>query len=276
MDFGTGGGEADGPGVESPADQVAHGRQLVGAGHLGRVAAPVSHHVGAHRGVGDVGTHVEHAAMRAEYVQIVRERLPTPGQALGQGRSRDVLHPFEQADEPVMAIGPGRGETDAAVAHGHGGDPVPRRGGQQGIPGGLAVEVSMDVDESGRHQGSVGIDLPPGRLGQPTDAHHPVALHTHIGGHGRGAGAVHHRPTFDDQIEHGLEPMPRDTSTYDSSAPPPSVMWQSSHGAAIHDAASHAAVSHISVMSRRPGKRHTRRSVAVTTFGRLRGLVGGP
>ena len=54
----------------------------------------------------------------------------------------------------------GRGEADAAVAHRDRRDAVDRRRRDDRVPGDLAVEVGVDVDEPGRDQEAVGVDLP--------------------------------------------------------------------------------------------------------------------
>ena len=67
-------------------------------------------------------------------------------------RAGDVLDALHQPDQPVVAIGSGRGEADAAVAGDHGGDPVPAARGQHLVPGGLAVVVGVDVHPARRDQ----------------------------------------------------------------------------------------------------------------------------
>ena len=62
----------------------------------------------------------------------------------------DVLHALHQLDEPLVAVGGRRREADAAVAHHHGGDAVPRARRDPRVPGDLGVVVGVDVDPPGR------------------------------------------------------------------------------------------------------------------------------
>ena len=71
----------------------------------------------------------------------------------------DVLDAFHQADQPVVLVGLRGREPDTAVAHDDGGDAVPARRREQRVPGDLAVEVRVHVDEAGRDEQAVGVDL---------------------------------------------------------------------------------------------------------------------
>ena len=51
-----------------------------------------------------------------------------------------------------MVFGPTGCEPDAAIAHDHGGHPMPSRRGHLAAPGGLAVIMGVDVDKPRRHQ----------------------------------------------------------------------------------------------------------------------------
>ena len=53
----------------------------------------------------------------------------------------------------------GRREPDAAVAHRDAGDAVQRRRRDERVPGDLAVEVGVDVDEARGDEQAVGVDL---------------------------------------------------------------------------------------------------------------------
>ena len=72
--------------------------------------------------------------------------LPAPRDALVQRGAGDVLDALHELDEPVVPVGPHRREADAAVAHDHGRDAVPRRRREQRVPGDLAVVVRVHVD----------------------------------------------------------------------------------------------------------------------------------
>ena len=96
--------------------------------------------------------------LAAEGVEVLGVAGPVPRDALDHGAAGDVLDAFHQRDQPVVTIGRGRGEPDAAVAHHHGRDAVPAGRRQPRIPSGLRVVVRVDVDEARCHQQAVGID----------------------------------------------------------------------------------------------------------------------
>ena len=75
-----------------------------------------------------------------------------------EGRAGDVLDAFHQFDEFVLGAGSDRGETDAAVAHHHGGHAVPARRGDLLVPADLAIEVGVDVHEARGEQMALGVD----------------------------------------------------------------------------------------------------------------------
>ena len=88
----------------------------------------------------------------------------------------------------------------------HGGDAVPRRRGEPGIPQDLGVVVGVDVDEAGHDQSPGGVDLAIARhrLG---DLHHLAVGDADIGPDGQGAGAVDDRATSDRNLcGHGCSP----------------------------------------------------------------------
>ena len=95
-----------------------------------------------------------------ERVEVLGERLPLPLDAGGERGAGDVLDAFHQADQPVVPVGLHRREADAAVAHDDRGDAVPARRREQRVPGDLAVEVRVHVDEAGRDEQAVGVDAP--------------------------------------------------------------------------------------------------------------------
>ena len=77
----------------------------------------------------------------------------------GHGVGRDVLGPLEVAHDEVALVGPGRGEREAAVAHDHAGHAVPARAGAERVPQHLGVHVGVAVDEAGRDDVALGVDL---------------------------------------------------------------------------------------------------------------------
>jgi hypothetical protein len=123
--------------------------------------------------------HVEAAAGQA--VEIFGVALPVPRQALRKDREGDVLDTFHQLDQSVVVAGLAGREADAAVAHHHGGDPVPGRGLHALVPGRLAVIVGVDVDEARRDHLSAGVDLLGARSRDPPDAGDNAILHADVG-----------------------------------------------------------------------------------------------
>ena len=152
--------EAQGAGGDGFAREVGHRRDVVRRGRRLSLGAPLAHHVQAQRAVRDLRPEVEVAGPRGERVEVLGERLPVPAQALVQGRAGDVLDALHQLDQPLVIGRAHRGEPDAAVAHHDRRHPVPARRGELVVPRGLAVVVGVDVDEAGRHEGAVGVDLP--------------------------------------------------------------------------------------------------------------------
>jgi hypothetical protein len=140
------------------ADQASHLGYLCRRGrHTG--GTPLAHDEEPHGAVGHEGADVDVACSPVERAEVLVEALPFPGDALVQGRPRDVLDPLHQLDQSLVVPGPDRGEADAAVAHDDGRHAVPRRGRELAVPGRLAVVVGVNVHEPGCDQRTVGIDL---------------------------------------------------------------------------------------------------------------------
>ena len=77
---------------------------------------------------------------------------------------------------------------------------MPRGRGAQRIPSHLGIKVGVDVHESwGDHQ-PVGIDLTMGSAFHPTHLGDAVAVDGYVRSNRRGARAVHHGPTADDEV----------------------------------------------------------------------------
>ena len=106
---------------------------------------------------------------RFERAQELIEGFPIPFQTLGQNDAGDVFDAFHQADEHVVVVWPARREADATVAHHHGRDAMPRRRRQARVPGRLAIVVRMNVDEAGRDDHALGVDLVAARIGNLAD-----------------------------------------------------------------------------------------------------------
>ena len=158
--------------------------------------------------MGDMRRDVHHAGHAVQRIEVLRKALPLPIDAFGQRRAGNVLHALHQLDQPVALLGPGRREPHAAIAEHRGGDTVPRRRGQLGVPRCLAVVVGMDVDPSRRHQPTSSVDL----LGASADVgadlgDGAVPVDRDIGVSGRRAGAVHQMRVADHEFVHGSPPL---------------------------------------------------------------------
>ena len=151
-------GEAEGAGAHGVARQIGHRRDVVGCRRL-TCRAALAHHVQAERAVGDLGAEVDVAGPLVEVVEVLGEGLPRPRQAFVQRRAGDVLDALHQLDQPLVIGRADGGEADAAVAHHDRGDAVPARRRQLDVPRRLAVVVGVDVDEPGRDEGAVGVEL---------------------------------------------------------------------------------------------------------------------
>ena len=168
-----------------------------------RGCSPLAHGVNPERRMRQVDGGIDIARPGVQRVEIFGEGLPLPLDPLGQGSARNVLDPFHEADEPLVAIGLGGGESHPAIAHHERGDAVPRRRGELGVPGDLAVVVRVDIDPTRSDQEAIRFDDP---LGTALDGAHfgdAAGIDRHIGGTSRHAGSIDQRPTPDDQFMHG-------------------------------------------------------------------------
>ena len=218
-----GGGAGDEFAVDGLVEDGARGREAECASlqaflddgrHLGDfmfggvfvAGAALAHHIGADGAVGDVGGDVDGAGALFEGIEIFGEGFPVPAHPFDERGSGDVLDALHQADEPLVAIRPGGGEADAAIAHDDGCDAVPAAGGHFRIPGGLAVIMGVDVDEAGGDVKASGVDFGAALCGHLADDGDAVAVDCHIALEGGVAGAVDDGAAADDHIVHVLSP----------------------------------------------------------------------
>ncbi len=203
--------EAEGPGPDRPRPPgVPWSRSPPAVGTSVVVGTPVAHHVAPQRPVRDLGGDVHGVGQALDHVEVLREALPPPADPLGQRRAGDVLHALHQGDEPVVAVGLHRGEADAAVAHDHRGDALPRGRGQQRVPGDLAVVVGVDVDPARRDQQTVGVQLLAPGAGDLAHEADPTVVHGHVGNSSVSTGPVDDRATPDHEVmlSHGMRVRP--------------------------------------------------------------------
>ena len=115
----------------------------------------------------------------------------------GEGGQRHALHAGEHLEQPPHVLRPRWCEGEAAVAGEHGRDPVPARGRGGGLEMELGFVVGVDVDESRRHDQTIGVNRPTGGIGDAPDAADPAALDLDV----RGVAGVA-RPVHDPTAPH--------------------------------------------------------------------------
>ncbi len=103
--------------------------------------------------------------------------IPRPVEGPRRARRRECPRRFHQFDQTLAILDLHRREPDTAIAHHRRGDAVPARRLQVGIPGGLTVIVGMDVDEAGRDQHALAVDLLPALPAHLADSGNPAVLH---------------------------------------------------------------------------------------------------
>ena len=128
------------------------------------------------------------------------KRLEGPVDAGGQRRGVDVLGAFEVADDERPGVRADGRERETAVAHHHGGDAVPARVAARRVPEHLGVHVRVAVDEAGRDDVALGVDLPAPSLEDAADERDPVTHHADVGPERAEARAVDNRPVADDHV----------------------------------------------------------------------------
>ncbi len=207
---GARGREAERAGAYGLVDQGAHPLDVVRPGRLLGQAA-LAHGVDPDRAVADHAANVDALGPTLDRVQVLAVARPVPGQTLHDRIGRDVLDRLHHLGQLLAVARLARREGDPAIAQHHRGHPVPARRRTHRVPGQLGVEMGVDVDEAGGDVRALGIDDPPAltHLRGGAHRHHSVAIHRHVGAHGRRAGAVDHRAVGDHQIVHVVPPAQR-------------------------------------------------------------------
>jgi hypothetical protein len=119
---------------------------------------------------------------------------------VSQSGAGNIFDAFHQADQPFVLVGLGGRKADAAIAHHHGSDAVPARGGHFLVPGGLTVIMRMDVDKAGRDQMPLRVDFLGGIAGDFAHLGDQAILDGDIAGEAVLAGAIDDGPVANDQI----------------------------------------------------------------------------
>ena len=158
---------------------AAHGGHVVVGPRL--LEGALAHHVRPQRRVTHVPGVVDALLDPLDGVEIVGEGLPLPADPLQHGFPGDVLGPLETAHDQVLVGLGARGQREAAIAQDGRGDPVPRRAGAERVPEHLGVHMGMDLDEAGRHEFALGIDLLGASFTDPADGGDAAVLHADVG-----------------------------------------------------------------------------------------------
>ena len=198
------------PASNASATMRAISGDLVGRG-VEVLVRPLAHHVVAERAVRDVAGDVGGVAAAVEHVEVVGEGLPlAPRHPVGERGAGDVLDAFHHVDE-LLVVGRAHGrEADAAVAEHDRRDAVGGRRLERVVPGDLAVVVGVEVEEAGRDEGAVGVDLAAGGLVDLADGDDAAVADADVAGERVGAGAVDDRSAADHGVKHGGAPSVRE------------------------------------------------------------------
>jgi hypothetical protein len=203
---GTGGGESERAGSHRLGDQHRHLVDLGGGGG-GVTDGAVAHDPDPQCTVGDLGADIHRPGPRVERIEVLGERHPVPGHALGHGDTGDVLDPFHQLHELLPSLGEHRSEPDTAVPGDDRGDAVRGRGFEQIVPGHLAVEVGVGVDETGGDHQTGGVDLAcTGAVHRAAHLHQQSVADRDVTEEPGSPGAVDDGSVADDEIEHDFPP----------------------------------------------------------------------
>ena len=171
---------------------------LFGRDRTGALA--LAEHVGPHRTVRHMRTHIDGARQFLQSVEILGEGFPVPFHPFGQRGAGNVLDAFHQADEPFMLVALGGCETDAAIAHDDRRHAMPARRRHFLVPGRLAIVMRMDVDKAGCDQMTARIDLLGGIATDFSNLGNEPVLDGDIAGKPVLSGSIDDGPVADDQI----------------------------------------------------------------------------
>src|SRR5206468_9752905 len=93
---------------------------------------------------------------------------------------------------------------EPAIAHDHGGDPIPAGAAPDGVPGHLRVHVRVAIDEARRDDQAVGVDGAPGHRSDASDLDDAAVVDPDVAAITWGARAVDDRAVANQKIKtHG-------------------------------------------------------------------------
>src|SRR5690606_38214148 len=165
----------------------------------------ITHHIGADGGMRNLQADIERERRGFNRIHIFGEALPVPLDAFGKRGTRNVLNAFHEAKQPLALFRLAGRKADAAIAHDGRGDTVECRGLEIGVPGNLAVIMRMHIDEAGRHDLTLRIDLLAARGRNLADSGDGAPVNGNIRLDGFAAGAVINgaAPDYDVMLAHG-------------------------------------------------------------------------
>ena len=201
------GGHTQGAGFDGLGGEAAHGRQVLGGGRLLRGRA-LAHHIDPQCRVGQLRGDVDVELTCIQRIEIFGEGLPVPGQAFDHDHLGHVFDAFHELDQDFALIGLARRKTDAAISHHHRGHAVPGRRRKPMLPGGLSIEVGVNIDKARGHQQTLGIDFFAGGAADRADGSDAAVFDGDVGDARLAAQAVMDGAAADDQIEVGHECLP--------------------------------------------------------------------
>ena len=108
--------------------------------------------------MGNVGADIHGEAALIKHVEILAKALPAPVDAFMQRGAGNILDPFHQFDQAILAAGPDRREADAAIAHHDRCHPVIAGRGELTVPCCLSVKMGVHIDKARRDEQAGRID----------------------------------------------------------------------------------------------------------------------
>ena len=174
------------PGLQAPADNAAHGLDLLRRG--GAPLALVAHDVIAHRRMADEVAHV-HPQLLVEGGHVLPDRFPAhiDGVEHLHGNGFDVGQKLGQPGRLARAH---RRQRQGTIADDHGGGAVIAGKGAQRVPGHLRIIVAVVIDEARRDHQAIGINRARRRGAQFAHRDNFAVADRHIAAEGRHAGAI--------------------------------------------------------------------------------------
>ncbi len=201
-----GGGEAERARLHRLPEEPPHGRDLVPGGRP--LERGLAHHVVPQGGERHEARDVDAEPATIHRVEVLAVALPLPVDArlhdvVGNGLDVDqVLH------QDLARLGLHRRHAHPAVAHDDGGHPVPRRAGDERVPGELGVVVRVGVHEARRQDEAVGVDHPRRSLTiRRSDGPDEPVLDPAVAHEARRARSVADPRVPDQKVEHGVSPF---------------------------------------------------------------------